>query len=165
MSLPGWLLTILILLNLLLLPYFGLILATALAAIVRPKAFRKIQPSRTRFLIAIPAHDEEAGIAATVRSCLAFDYRRELFEVVVIADNCTDQTAAVARREGASVVVRDDPIKKSKGYAIAYLIEQLRQSGQFLDFDALVIIDADSTASRDLLTGFAGLLESGHHFI
>ena len=56
----------------------------------------------------IPAHDEETGIATTVRSCLASDYPSLLFGVVVIADNCTDRTAALAAQGRARVVERFD---------------------------------------------------------
>src|SRR5438477_4685586 len=59
---------------------------------------------QVRFTVVIPAHDEEPGIAATLRSCRDLDYPADLFRVVVIADNCTDGTAAVARRQGADVL-------------------------------------------------------------
>ena len=111
-----WLILVVLLLNLVLLPYFVLTLATAIAAISAPKTAKRANQPRSRFLVVIPAHDEEMGIAATVRSCLSLDYPAELFEVVVIADNCTDGTAEVARREGATVVRRDDSSRKSKGY-------------------------------------------------
>ena len=78
----------------------------------------------------IPAHDEESGIATTVRSCLAANYPSSLFDVLVIADNCTDRTAAVAASAGARVVERFDAVKKSKGYAIEYLIESLERVGR-----------------------------------
>jgi cellulose synthase/poly-beta-1,6-N-acetylglucosamine synthase-like glycosyltransferase len=161
----GWIIPILIILNLLLLPYFVLILATAMAALFSARRRTTTTLPRSRFLVVIPAHDEEMGIAATVRSCLGLDYPPELFEVVVIADNCSDNTALVARREGATVVQRDDRARKSKGYAIEYLIQQLQRSGRFDSLDALVVIDADSTASPGLLSAFADLLESGHDWI
>ena len=105
----------------------------------------------------IPAHDEESGIAATVRSCLSLEYPEGLFEVLVIADNCSDDTASIARQQGATVVERQDPDKKSKGHAIKFLIDRLQESGQFADLDALVVIDADTTVSTDLLPGFCRL--------
>ncbi len=160
-----WLFPLLIGLNLFLLPHFILILVTALAALFSRPGPRRGGPSRTRFLIVIPAHDEAEGIATTVRSCRGLDYPSELFQVLVIADNCTDNTALIARREGATVVERDDPSKKSKGYAIEYLIDRLNDSGQLKNFDAMVVIDADSTASPDLLHGFAGSLETGQDWI
>src|SRR5258705_420919 len=96
------------------------------------------------------------SMAARTRS-QAFDDlsgSASLFRVLVIADNCTDGTAAVARDSGARVVERFDSEKKSKGYAIEYLIGELRQSGEFVSYDALVVIDADTTIDRDLLRYF-----------
>ena len=88
--------------NLAVLPYFLFLLATSLAAILtaRERQVDSDDPS-SKFLIVIPAHDEESGIATTVRSCLESNYPSLLFGVIVIADNCTDQTAALAREAGA----------------------------------------------------------------
>ena len=136
MVLPFWLEAIVVGVNLLLLPYLGLILLTALAALYSRRAARKPDAPRTRFLVVIPAHDEESGIAATVRSCLSLEYPEGLFEVLVIADNCSDDTASIARQQGATVVERQDPDKKSKGHAIKFLIDRLQESGQFAELDA-----------------------------
>jgi 1,2-diacylglycerol 3-beta-glucosyltransferase len=165
MGLPFWLVAIVVGINLLLLPYLGLILLTALAALYSRRVSRKPDAPRTRFLVVIPAHDEESGIAATVRSCLSLEYPEGLFEVLVIADNCSDDTASIARQQGATVVERQDPDKKSKGHAIKFLIDRLQESGQFADLDALVVIDADTTVSTDLLLAFAGSIEAGQDWI
>ena len=76
-------------------------------------------------------------MATTVASCRAVDYPESLFSVLVIADNCTDRTAMVAADAGARVVERSDPAKKSKGYAIEYLIGRLIESGEFDALDAM----------------------------
>ena len=88
-------------------PYAASMLLTSLAAIVYFKTTRKNnrhralkQPALRRFLVAIPAHNEEANIAETVRSCRAIQYPATLFDVLVISDNCTDETAAEARGRG-----------------------------------------------------------------
>jgi cellulose synthase/poly-beta-1,6-N-acetylglucosamine synthase-like glycosyltransferase len=164
MTIPSWLAIGLVGVNLVVLPYFLMMLATSLAAMLRRHGAAESGPPRSRFLVLIPAHDEEEGIAATVRSCLALDYPAELFKVLVIADNCTDQTALVARREGATVVERHDLTRKSKGHAIDFLIQQLRQTGELASYDALVIIDADSTASAGLLTGLARVIDAGNEW-
>ena len=67
MVLPFWLAAIVVGINLLLLSYLGLILVTALAALCCRRVSLKPDAPRTRFLVVIPAHDEESGIAATVR--------------------------------------------------------------------------------------------------
>jgi cellulose synthase/poly-beta-1,6-N-acetylglucosamine synthase-like glycosyltransferase len=165
MAMTFWIVPLLILLNLMLVPAFLLKLAWAIAALASGRKGETATGSRTRFMVVIPAHDEEVGIGETVRSCLAVEYPEALFEVVVIADNCSDETANVARGAGARVVERHDPSRRSKGYAIEYLIDQLHDTGQFDKLDAVVLIDADTTVSRDLLSGLAAEVESGEDWI
>ncbi len=109
-----------------------------------------------RFRIIVPAHDEQAGISETVRSLLALDYPRELFGVQVVADNCADGTAAAARGAGADVLERNDTSRRGKGYALLHAFERLPA-----DVDAVVVIDADTLVSPNLLGAFAARLERG----
>jgi cellulose synthase/poly-beta-1,6-N-acetylglucosamine synthase-like glycosyltransferase len=147
------------------LPYFVYLLIVSLAALLQRRVTAGNPNHQSRFLVVIPAHDEEAGIGCTIRSCLALDYPRDRFEVVVIADNCTDRTAELARLEGAVVIERSHPSERSKGHALRFLFDRLVESGQFERIDAVVIIDADSVADSDLLQGFAARLEQGHDWI
>ena len=153
-------------------PYSVFLLITSLAAISGWKRTQlqkgttpEPSPSRHRFLVIVPAYDEGASIAKTVLSCKALQYPASLFDVLVIADNCSDDTASQAREAGARVLERLDANKKSKGYAIEYLIETLMQEGEFDRLDALVIVDADSTVHRALLERFAQELERGRDWI
>jgi cellulose synthase/poly-beta-1,6-N-acetylglucosamine synthase-like glycosyltransferase len=156
----------LIIANLVVLPYFLFLTAVALASMLsRRRADLPEGEPRSRFLVLVPAHDEETGIATTVASCLAADYPQALFNVLVIADNCTDRTASVAAGAGARVVERFDETKKSKGYAIEYLIGQLTASGEFDALDAIVVIDADTTIDADLLRRFDARLRAGQDWI
>jgi cellulose synthase/poly-beta-1,6-N-acetylglucosamine synthase-like glycosyltransferase len=165
LSVPELALAVLIVANLALLPYLLLLLATALAAILARRSPHPEDAPQSRFLIVIPAHNEESGIAQTVASCRAADYPESLFSVVVIADNCADRTAAVAAGAGARVVERCDAARKSKGYAIESLIEKLVQSGEFDALDALVIVDADTTIDPGLLRSFDQDLRRGRDWI
>jgi 1,2-diacylglycerol 3-beta-glucosyltransferase len=115
-------------------------------------------PASTHFQIVVPAHDEAAGIAQTVESLLAVDYPRELFEVVVVADNCSDDTAARARAAGARVLERFDDKLRGKGYALAHAFEASRGSGQV---DAVVVVDADTVVSPNLLRAFDVRIQGG----
>jgi hypothetical protein len=155
----------LMVLNIAVIPSFLLIFATSLAAIRSLKRRLGSEEPRSRLLIVIPAHDEESGIATTVQSCRAVNYPAALFDVVVIADNCSDRTASVAANAGSRVVERLDPARKSKGYAIAFLLETLLQSGEFESLDALVFIDADTTIDPDLLRHFDQDLREGRDWI
>jgi 1,2-diacylglycerol 3-beta-glucosyltransferase len=111
-----------------------------------------------RFLIAVPAHDEAGGVASTVESLLAVDYPAALRRVVVIADNCTDATAARAGAAGAGVMVRDDPARRGKGHALSYAFDRVLADGWA---DAVVVIDADTVVSPNLLGAFAARLTNG----
>ena len=71
-----------------------------------------------RYAVIISAKNEENVIGHLVKSILAQDYPKDLFEVFVIADNCTDNTADVAKKAGATVLTRFDEKFKGKGYAL-----------------------------------------------
>jgi len=89
-----------------------------------------------RVLIVVPAHDEEAVIAGSVEAVIA---GRTGFELLVVADNCTDQTARVAELAGAQVVVRNEPERKGKGFALAAARDFARRDPP----DIVIILDAD----------------------
>jgi 1,2-diacylglycerol 3-beta-glucosyltransferase len=109
-----------------------------------------------RFRVVVPAHDEQAGIGETVRSLLALDYPRDMFGVQVVADNCADGTAQAAREAGADVLERTDVERRGKGYALLHAFERLPA-----DVDAVVVIDADTLVSPNLLRAFSARLERG----
>jgi 1,2-diacylglycerol 3-beta-glucosyltransferase len=162
MVLVGW---ILLVANLVILPYFLFLLVIAVAAMLARRSKIVTDEVRSRFAIVIPAHDEEWGIGHTVKSCRGSAYPESLFRVVVVADNCSDRTATVAAEAGARVVERFDSGKKSKGYAIEFLIERLIESGEFDALDALVVIDADTTIDPDLLRYFDADIRAGRDWV
>lgn len=93
-----------------------------------------------RFLFLVPAHDEQLLIRACVQSLAALRYPRERCGIVVVADNCSDRTAEIARSAGARCLERADPTRPGKPQAIAWALEQL----PFAQYDAVVIVDADT---------------------
>ncbi|GAC1339169.1 MAG: glycosyltransferase family 2 protein [Myxococcales bacterium] len=115
-------------------------------------------PTSVRFDLIVPAHDEEDGIARTVRSLCAVAYPTGLRRVLVVADNCTDATAVRAAAAGAQVLVRDQPALRGKGYALAFAFEQSLRDGFA---DAVVVIDADSVAPSGLLRALAARIQQG----
>jgi len=115
--------------------------------------------SRLQFVVLIPAHNEEAGIQGTLHSLGSIDYPREHWTAIVIADNCTDATAARAREAGAETWERTDPERPGKGSALAWALEQLE--GDALTFDAVAIVDADCQVSSNLLSAMEERLVAG----
>jgi len=142
--------------------YLGLITLAALRWPATP-AFPWAAPPR--FLVVIPAHEEEAGIGATVASCLAADYPPGRFAVCVIADNCSDRTAAVARAAGAQVVTRRDPGRRGKGHALGYLFNADVPGVDMGGYDAAVVVDADSILDPRALSAFAAALAEGGEWL
>lgn len=90
------------------------------------------------FVVLIPAHDEAHGIDAVIRAVR--NQLRRCDRLLVVADNCTDHSAAIARAAGADVVERDDPDRRGKAYALAYGRAALRQDAAP---SIVIIVDAD----------------------
>lgn len=112
----------------------------------------------TRFLILIPGHNEEDGLPDTLRSLSLLHYPKDLVRIVVIADRCSDATAKVARSAGIMCLERSDG-PPGKGAAMSWGIQELRKAG--VEFDALVIVDADCIADPHLLNAFDDALCQG----
>jgi 1,2-diacylglycerol 3-beta-glucosyltransferase len=115
-----------------------------------------------RFDLVIPAHNEEAVISQAVGSALAIDWPADLLRVVVVADNCTDNTAAVATQAGAQVLVRHNAEQRGKGYALAFAFQDSRERGWA---DAVAVIDADSVVSANLIEAMAARMERGEQAV
>lgn len=106
-------------------------------------------PSQNRFALLIPAHNEERQLPRLVESIAALAYPRHLYQVHVIADNCTDATAMTAAKGGAIVHERQNQHLLGKGYAIQWLLARLNT--QRRHYDGYVIVDADSVISSNFL--------------
>jgi cellulose synthase/poly-beta-1,6-N-acetylglucosamine synthase-like glycosyltransferase len=124
----------------------------------RPTSFVKPTGDLPRFDLFVPAHNEEAGIAATVKSLREVDYPADRYRVVVIADNCSDQTAARAREAGAHVLERNDTTLRGKGYALKHAFAWGKADGFA---SAAVVVDADTIVSPNLLEAYAARLLDG----
>lgn len=135
------------------------------AAIGRYRAKRddpKLAPDFTptaRFAIIVPAHDEELLIGATLDSLAQLDYPIERYTVHVVADNCTDNTAAIARAAGAQVHERTDAANRGKGHALAWVFDLLA-AGE-THYDAYVVLDADTVVKPSLLRALGRGLATG----
>jgi 1,2-diacylglycerol 3-beta-glucosyltransferase len=113
---------------------------------------------RLRFDVVVPAHNEEGNIAATVQSLSETDYPADLRRILVVADNCTDATAERAGAAGAIVLVRNDASKRGKGYALSFAFEHVLREA---NTDAILVVDADTETSPNLLRAFAAHFDAG----
>ncbi len=99
--------------------------------------------------VIVPAHDEALVLNGTLESLLAQTYPRDRFEIVVVADNCTDGTAALARLHPVTVLERSHATERGKGYALNHAVSYLL--GQPSPPDGFVIVDADTQVALDFL--------------
>jgi 1,2-diacylglycerol 3-beta-glucosyltransferase len=102
----------------------------------------------TRFAVVVPAHNEEAVISGTLQSLAGLDYPGSCWQAVVVADNCDDATAEIARAAGALVLQRDNPHLRGKGFALRWAFERLLGGDRF---DAVLVVDADSVITSNAL--------------
>ena len=127
----------------------------------QPSLRREVRPSSAtlRYALAVPAHNEQGVIASTVQRLRQIDYPAERFDVHVVADYCSDDTALAARAAGAEVHVRDDGPRGRKGYALDWLIRRLLADPR--RYDAIVVFDADSRVDPGFLTAVDPVLAAG----
>lgn len=102
-----------------------------------------------RFMAIIPAHNEETVVGNLVESLKKQNYNKELYDIYVIADNCTDNTAQVAREAGAIVYERYHASKKTKGHALDWFLQQKIEENS--PYDAFFVFDADNIVDPDFI--------------
>jgi cellulose synthase/poly-beta-1,6-N-acetylglucosamine synthase-like glycosyltransferase len=126
--------------------YLGVL--TVGAARRRPRGVTALPDRPThRLAVLIPAHDEERVIGRTLDSLRRLDYPADLLAVHVVADNCTDATAAIVRAAGFSVHERTAPESPGKGPALQWLLARIADD----PVDAVVFVDADTSVHPDAL--------------
>ena len=107
-------------------------------------------PVLPRLAVVMPAHNEAGVIAACIENLQVAIGLSSGCELVVIADNCQDDTAEVAKAAGARVLIRHDDQNRGKGYALDYAFTKLLTE----NYDGFIVIDADSRVDAQLFTEF-----------
>lgn len=129
------------------------------------RVFRKKETSlsgeKKRFLVLIPAHNEQMVIKRVIDSIRDTDYDQDLVKIVIIADNCSDSTVQIVKDCQADVLERIDQEKIGKGYAIEWALNRL----DYASFDAVTVIDADNCIEKNYFKVKAGFLDSGLEII
>jgi cellulose synthase/poly-beta-1,6-N-acetylglucosamine synthase-like glycosyltransferase len=107
-----------------------------------------------KIVVIVPAHNEEMGITKPLKSLKACP---DPFTLVVVADNCTDRTAALVSTFGIRVIERKDPEKMGKNYALQFAFEKLLKE----DFDVFMVIDADTIVGPNLIEAASDAFKHG----
>lgn len=125
----------------------------------------KNPPKPNKYAILVAARNEENVIPYLLDSISAQDYNKELFDVFVIADNCSDKTADVAREHGAKVYERFNTEKVGKGYAVNFLLSCMENDGLTDSYDAFLIFDADNLLSENYITEINKIFSDGYQAV
>src|SRR5579871_3601390 len=136
-----------------------LLFLTVAAAAFGRRRIPAAAASRRSFAILVPAHNEEAVIGRLMASLNALDYPDDKFDICVVADNCDDATAAIARGARARVYERHTQDERGKGFALRWLLGELEREGR--TYDAYVIVDADSILAPNFLQAMDARLAHG----
>ena len=116
-----------------------------------------------RYAVLISARNEEEVIGELIESLQQQDYPKELLDIYVIADNCTDATAQVARQAGAHVYERFDRVRVGKGYAMDWFFHRLEEEGKGGVYDGYFVFDADNIVDPAFVREMNNVFDSGDY--
>jgi len=131
------------------------------ALLNRGKGITILKENNTKFVIVVPAHNEESTLQKTLSSCALLDYPSDQYQIYVVADNCTDKTAQIAKNAGVTCLERENLVERGKGYALAYAFKNVLEQ----DFDAVIVLDADCEIDNHALKVFDAYLQSGEEVL
>ena len=128
---------------------------------------RKYKPAKNyhKYAILIPGRNEEPVIANLINSIKKQDYPQEYLTIFVCADNCTDNTAKVARDNGAICYEHFNPDERTKGFALKYLFEQIEKDYGIESFEGYFIFDADNLLKKDYISRMNESFDAGEKII
>ncbi len=128
----------------------------------KEKDGNEIAPKKS-FALVVAAHNEELVISNIIDSLLKLSYPRHLYDIFVIADNCTDNTAKIAQSLGAKVHIRENESQKGKGHALEWMFDRIFKMNR--QYDAIAIFDADNLVSTNFLLEMNKQLCKGHKVV
>ncbi len=131
--------------------------------LINRKHSEKQDVNQHRYAVVISARNEENVISGLIRSLKKQDYPQELLDVFVIADNCTDRTAKVARDEGAIVYERRNKSLVGKGYALDYLFQRIFQDYGEMAYEGFIVFDADNIVDPGFVREMNKMFDTGKY--
>ena len=147
----------------LLLIYYIYQFVIAFCSLIRLKEKPLLVNKKHKFMLVLPAHNEELVIKNLIDSLKAQDYPDELYDIYVIADNCTDATASIAKESGAIVHERHDEKNKTKGHALSWFLN--KKIKENADYDAFCVFDADNIVDKNFLNAMNKKLCQGENVV
>jgi cellulose synthase/poly-beta-1,6-N-acetylglucosamine synthase-like glycosyltransferase len=128
---------------------------------------RKFKPAKNyhKYAIVIPARNEQAVIGNLIDSIKKQDYPQELITIFVVADNCTDNTAQVARDKGAICYEHNNPNERTKGFGLRYLFDRIREDYGIETFEGYFIFDSDNLLKGDYISRMNDSFDAGEKII
>ena len=128
---------------------------------------RKFKPAKKKhkYAILIAARNEKYVIGNLLDSINKQDYPKELLTVFVVADNCTDNTADIARKHSAICYERTDTEHRTKGYALEFLLDRIEEDYGRMSFEGYFIFDADNLLKTNYISKMNDAFDSGEKII
>ncbi len=124
---------------------------------------RTLHSPQKRFALIIAAHNEELVISHVIDSLSRQNYPKKLYDIFVIADNCSDRTAEIAEKHGAIVYKRANNEERGKGYALEWMFNKIYSHKN--KYDVISVFDADNLVSSNYLLEMNHLLCKGHKVV
>ncbi len=118
-----------------------------------------------KYAVMISARNEEQVIGQLIESINNQSYPAELIDIYVVADNCTDNTAKVARQAGATVYERFNDLLVGKGYALDYLLEKIGYDNTNCEYDGFFVFDADNVLNKYYIEEMNKTFSNGHRIV
>ena len=143
--------------------YYAYELIISLCSFVKVKDKPLVEEKENKFMMIIPAHNEEKVVGELIESLKNLDYNKDLYDIYVIADNCTDNTAKIAKDAGVIVYERFDEQHKTKGFALQWFLKQKIEEDA--PYDAFCVFDADNIVDKKFLKAMNKKLNQGEDVV
>lgn len=143
--------------------YYAYELIISLCSFVKVKDKPLVEEKENKFMMIIPAHNEEKVVGELIESLKNLDYNKDLYDIYVIADNCTDNTAKIAKDAGVIVYERFDEQHKTKGFALQWFLKQKIEEDA--PYDAFCVFDADNIVDKNFLKAMNKKLNQGEDVV
>ena len=138
-------------------------LLISICSLVKLKDKPLLTNKEHKFMAIIPAHNEESVIGNLIESLNKQDYPKELYDIYVVADNCTDSTAEIAKNAGAIVYTRNNDEEHTKGQALQWFLSKKIEENA--DYDAFCVFDADNIVDKDFIKNMNKKLCQGEEVV